>query len=94
MSNRPKGIFIIDEESWEYTYKGEEPAPPFPANLALRIYLTRGGIREFPIRLYNILKRFFTCSLYFTQVPSENVGNTKGGNPLPTSLKSKNPNQN
>lgn len=87
-NSKPKGMFIVDEESWEYIYKGEEPAPPFPSRLAFRIYLTRGGLREFPKRLYNVFKRFLTCSLYFTQVSAENTGNTNDGKPG-TSLQSK-----
>lgn len=70
--------FLIFEEEWEYKWMGEEPAPKFPTFRFLCIYITRKGIKEFPKRLYNVLKRFLTNSLKLTQVPSSNIGNQSG----------------
>jgi hypothetical protein len=70
--------FIIFEETWEYKWLGEEPAPQFPTFRFLAIYLTRRGIKEFPYRLYNVLRRFLTSSLKLSQVPSSKFGNHSG----------------
>ena len=70
--------FLVFEETWEYKWLGEEPAPKFPTFYFLCIYVVRKGIREFPKRFYNVFKRFLTNSWKPKQVPSSNVGNQSG----------------
>lgn len=72
-----KGMFLVNLDNWTYQWLGEGTAPPFPhrraARLAVYFYLKRGGLREFPKRLYNVVKRFFTSSLYLSQESSETL---------------------
>lgn len=72
-----KGMYIIDLDSWTYEWVGEGTAPPFPHHRATRFavyfYLKRAGLKEFPKRLYNVVKRFFTSSLKLSQESSENL---------------------
>lgn len=81
--------FLIFEEEWKYKWLGEEPAPKFPTFLFLCTYIVRKGIKEFPKRFYNVLKRFLTNTLKPSQVPPSKTGNQSGCNPMETSTFSK-----
>ena len=76
--------FLVFEETWEYKWMGEEPAPKFPTFYFLYVYVVRKGIKEFPKRFYNVFKRFLTNSWKPKQVPSSNVGNQSGSSPTGT----------
>ena len=77
--------FLFFEETWEYKWMGEEPAPKFPTFYFLYVYVTRKGIKGFLRRFYNVLKRFLTNSWKPKQVPSLKVGNQSGCKPAGTS---------
>jgi hypothetical protein len=76
--------FLVFEETWEYKWMGEEPAPKFPTFYFLYVYVVRKGIKEFPKRFYSVFKRFLTNSWKPKQVPSSNVGNQIGSSPAGT----------
>lgn len=70
-----KEMYIVDLDNWTYEWTGEGTAPPLPHHRATRFavyfYLKRAGLKEFPKRLYKVLRRLFTNSLKLSQAPSE-----------------------
>lgn len=83
-----KEFFIVDLDKWTYYYRGKGPTPPFPHRHAILYYLKQGSVKEFPKRLYKVLRRLFTNSLKLSQESSEKSGNTISGNPTDVTLTS------
>lgn len=61
--------FLVFEETWEYKWMGEEPAPKFPTFYFLCVYVVRKGIKEFPKRLFRVAKRLLTGQFRLARVP-------------------------